>query len=77
MDIALGMSFFTLSNIQINFVNCHIHQKIYIIAAVFLTIRQVKLVKKKEFVIATLDLEDEIFIIQVASISQNSDIHLS
>ena len=37
--------------------------------------RQVELIGKKEFTAAALDLKDEAFVVQVAYISQNSDVH--
>lgn len=43
----------------------------------FLTIRQVKLIRKKMFVIVVFNLEDLAFVVHVASISQDSDIQPS
>ena len=39
--------------------------------------RQVKLIKKKEFIVTALDLKNKAFIIHVASISKDSHINLS
>lgn len=47
----------------------------YITIKVFPTIRQVKLNRKKEFVVAALNLEDEIFIVYVASLAISYEIH--
>ena len=38
--------------------------------------KQVELIRKKEFTIVALNLENETFIIHVASISLDSDVHL-
>ena len=63
IDIALKMSFLTLSNVEIDFVGCYIYRKTYTIAKVLLTTRQVKLIRKKEFVAVVLELEDEAFVV--------------
>lgn len=77
MDIALSMFFFTLSNVEIDFIDPHIHQRTYIIVEVLSVMGQVELIGKKDFATAVFDLENEAFVIPVASISQDSDTHPS
>ena len=77
MNIALGILFFTLSNVNIDFVDHHIYWKMYTIAEVLLTIKRVELIKKKEFATVVLDPGDGPFVVHLASISQDLDVHLS
>ena len=74
MDIALGMSFLTLNNVEIQFVNFHLHWRMYIISKILPTIR---LIKKKEFVTTSLNLENKAFVVYIVSISWISDVHTS
>ena len=39
--------------------------------------RQVKLIRNKELAAVTFDLEDEVFIVYIASISLASEVHTS
>ena len=66
--VVFGIPFFTLS-IDVDFSGQELQQKIYTIKEAFLTTRCVELVGKKEFSAATLDLESEIFIVYIASLS--------
>lgn len=77
IDIALGISFFTLNNVKINFIGYYIYLKIYTIAKILLTIKQVELIRKKKFATVAFDLKDEIFILYIAFINQDSDVHPS
>lgn len=77
-DIALGMSFFTLSNLEIDFIYCNIYWKTYIVAKILLITRQVELIRMKKFIAITLDLEDRTFIVHIVSISStDSDVYHS
>lgn len=49
----------------------------YIIAETLPIMRQIKLIKQKNFATAALDVENEAFVIYVASISQNLDVYSS
>ena len=75
MNIALKISFLTLSNIEINFVGHHIYWRIYTVAKVLLIVRQVELIRKKEFADVALDLENKTFVVHETSISQDWDIY--
>lgn len=48
----------------------------YIAAKAFVTTKWVELIKNKNFVARAFDPKDETFIVYVAFISRNSDIHL-
>ena len=76
IDIVLKILFFTLSNIEIDFVNCYIHSKTFTIAKILLTIKQVKLIRIKVFSAITLDQEHKVFVIHLTSISPDSDVYL-
>lgn len=69
MNIMLWMFFFTLSNIEIDFVGHHIYWRIYTIVKLVLTISQDELIEKKEFVAVVFDSKDEVFVIHIVSIS--------
>ena len=71
MNITLKMPFFTMNNIEIDFVGHHIYYRMYTITELPLTTRQVKLIKKKEFTIIVFDLQNKAFIVYVASISKD------
>lgn len=49
----------------------------YTIAEVITTTKQVKQIRTKELAAAVLDLKDETFVVYVASISQDLDVHSS
>ena len=68
-DIVLEMLFMTMSNADINFQAWDSQWRSYITENVLLTIRQVKLIRKKEFAAAALDLEHEAFILHLAVLS--------
>lgn len=71
------MPFFTLCNVEIDFVRCHIHSRISIIAKVVPTIRWIELIEKKKFATAALDLENKAFIVQINFINQDLDVYPS
>ena len=69
------MFFFILRNIEINFIGCYIYRRTSPITKVFLTTKQIKFIRNKDFTVVTLDPENEILVIDIAFIKQNSDIH--
>lgn len=75
MDVALGMLFFTLSNVEINFMDWELNWKLYIIVEVLATTKEIKLIKKKKFKTTTLNLDDEIFVVYMTS-STNSNLNV-
>ena len=74
MNITFGMSFFILSNVEIDFMSCHIYGRIYIDVEVLLTIQQIKLIGEKKFVTDVLNVEKKAFVVHIAFINQDSDI---
>lgn len=69
MDIILEMLFLTLSNIETKFFKQKLNWKSYTTIEAFLTIKQVGLVKKKEFTTTSIDPDDKTLIIYIASIT--------
>lgn len=69
------MFFITLSNTEINFLEQKLNQRFYIIIRTFLTIKQVELVRKKEFTTTAFDLDNKILIIHIVFLA-NSNIYL-
>ena len=77
MDIALSILFFTLNNVEINFIDHNIYWKSYIIAKILPITKRVELIGKIEFAAAILDLEYEAFIVHEVFINLDLDIYLS
>ena len=61
--IMLGMRFLTISNVDVNFQARDLQWRSYTTRNVLLTTRQVELIGKKEFVVAALDPEHEVFVV--------------
>ena len=68
-EIVLGMPFFTLSGIDIDFLGRELWWKTYITNKAFLTTKHVELVRKKKFIATVLDPEYKTFIVHVTSLS--------
>lgn len=64
-NIAFGIFFLNLSNFEINFTNVKPKKRLYITAEIFLTIRQVELVRMKEVASTVLNPKDEILLVYV------------
>ena len=71
LEVVLEMSFLTLSDADVNFSSWELWWKIYTDKEALPTTRCVKLVGKKKFAAAALDLESETFVVHVVSL--NSD----
>ncbi len=56
-----------MSNADIDFEARNIQERSYTTGEVFLTTRQVELIEKKEFAVAVLDPEPEVFVVHVAA----------
>ena len=81
-EVVLGMPFLTLSNADVDFSGRALRWRTYTTEEALPTTRRIKLVGKKEFTVAALDLEHETYIVHVASLSSISlvtflDVHLS
>ena len=69
IDIVWQLLFLILHNVKINYVSNHINWRLYITAKLLPTIRQVELIKTKEFTTAAFNLKDKVFIVHIGSIS--------
>ena len=68
-EIVIKMLFLTMSNIDVDFQTRNLQWKSYITRDVFPTTKRVKLIGKKEFAAATLNLELETFIFHITALS--------
>ena len=68
MELVLGMLFFCLSDANIRFVEREITLKRYITAETLPMTQKVKLINKKEFAAAALDLDSETFVMYVVDL---------
>ena len=66
------MPFLTMSNADVDFQAQDLQCRSYIIRDVFLTTRQVKLIKKKKFAATTLDPEHKAFLIYIIILNVDS-----
>ena len=69
LEIVFEMSFLTLSDADVDFLDWELRWRTYTTQEAPLTIRRVELVGKKEFATAALDPEHETFVIHFASLS--------
>ena len=72
-NVVLRMPFLILSGVDVNFLKKKLWWRSYIIEEAFPTIKRVKLVGKKEFATAALDLGHKIFIVCIASLESPSN----
>lgn len=82
LEIVFGMLFFTLNSANIDFLDRDFWWKTYTTQKAFLTIKHVKLVRKKEFAATALNPEYKTFIVYIAlftsfALLTNSNIYLS
>ena len=68
-EVVFGMPFLTLSGADVDFLDRKLRWRTYTTQAAFPTTRRVKLVGKKEFAAAALDLEHETYVVHVGSVS--------
>lgn len=77
INVVLEILFVTLSNLKMNFVELKIFCRIYTSIKAILITKQIKLIKKKEFIVEVLNLEEKIFIVYIVNLARfNSYIHL-
>ena len=67
--VVFGMSFLNLNSTDVNFLDRKLRWRTYIIKEALSTTKHIKLVGKKEFAAATLNLESETFVTNVMSLS--------
>lgn len=70
------MFFLILSNAEINFLEEKLNWRLYINTEALSTTKQVELVDKKIFASIAIDLDDEIFIVHIASLI-STNVYLS
>lgn len=66
-NVILEMLFFTLSNLEVNFLDLKLSSRTYFLTKVIFNIKQVKLIDKKEFVELNFDSKEYTYIICVAN----------
>ncbi len=78
-DIVLGMPFLTMSNADVDVQARNLPWRSYTTADVFLTMRRVELIGKKEFAATAFDPKHEAFVVHVATLSVDlgDEVHLS
>ena len=69
--VVLGMPFLTLSDVDVDFLGPELCWRTYTIKKVLPTTRRIKLVGKKEFTAIALDLEYEIYVVDIGSVSSD------
>ena len=69
LDTVLMMLFLTMSNANIDFQAQNLQWRSYTTGDVLPTTRQIELIKKKTFAVATFDLKHKIFVVHVAALS--------
>ncbi len=73
-DVIFGMFFLTMNNADSNFQAWDLYLKSYTTRNILLSTKRVKLIGKKEFAAATLDLEYKAFVVYIAALNISSDI---
>ena len=78
-EIVLKVPFLTMSNVDVDFQAWNLQWRSYTTGDVLLTTRRVKLIGKKEFAAAALDLKHEVFVVHVnaLSIDLGNEVHPS
>ncbi len=71
LDVVLGMPFLTMTNADVDFQARDLQWKFYITRDILSTTRRVKLIRKKKFVVAALNLEHETFVIYITALTVN------
>ncbi len=71
-DVILKILFLTINNTNVDFQARDLQWRSYITGDILLIIRKVKLIEKKEIIIATLDSEYEAFVVYITVLSVES-----
>lgn len=77
MDVIFEMFFLILGNVQVNFNNQEFSWGLYIILQVLPNTMWFELVRKKEFIVIALNLDDETFVVHIVPIVNLDPIHRS
>lgn len=71
-DIVFGIFFLIINNANIDFQAQNLQLRSYTTKNVLLTLKKVKLIRKKEFPTIILNLEHEVFVIYIATLGIDS-----
>ena len=75
MKVIVGMRFFNLSNVDIQFAEKKLIWRTYITEKVLLTTRQVKIINRKKHANAALEKNVKVFVVHVSSLKLGMNIH--
>ena len=77
MEVVLKMLLLILSNANIRFAERELVWRTYSVAEALPTTQRVEIINKKEFAVAALNEEDETFVVHMAALNINSNVHAS
>ena len=75
VKVVLGMPFLALSKVELDFIKKELTWKAYTIANALPTIKRVQIIGPKEFAKAALDLDQEVFVVHVATFFSSIEVH--
>ena len=76
VEVVLGMPFLAFNKVEVDFKEKELTWKAYIIAKVLPTIKRVQIISPKEFAKMALNLDQETFVVYVATFFNSMEIHL-
>lgn len=76
-DIAFGIPFLTLNNVEVNINDWELKWKLYTATKALLTTRRMELVEKKEFTTIAFDLKNKAFVVYIASLTSSDNVYPS
>lgn len=76
IDIVLEISFLTLNNANIQFIERDFIWKIYIVANILPTIKKIQIIDRKKFAKTVLDPNKKVFVVNVTTITSEKAIYL-
>ena len=79
LEVVLGKSFLTLSKANIRFAERELVWRIYTAVETLPTTKRVEIIDKREFAVAALNADNEIFVMYIAALAEPTIIliHLS
>ena len=75
VEVVLGMPFLALSKVEVDFAERELTWKAYTIAEALPTTKRVQIIGLKEFAKAALDLDQEAFVVHVATLFSSMEVH--
>ena len=76
VEVVLRMLFLAFCKIEVDFAERELTWKAYIIAEALSTTKRVQIINSKEFAKAALDLDQEAFMVYVATLFKSIEVHL-